>query len=618
MVGMLMRLRRQLPAGSLLAALGLSCLSGCGNNPEPTVAAPEVSPALAREAISLPNVQFKDITEAAGIHFQHINGAFGKKLLPETMGSGVAFLDYDGDGSQDLLLVNSCYWPGYEAPGQPTPTLALYRNRGDGTFEDVTTKAGLAITMYGMGVTVGDYDNDGWPDVFVTGLGGNRLFHNVADGSGGRRFEDVTISSGVGGPGGWANSASGDFLKRQEPLVFSTSAAFLDYDGDGLLDLFVCNYVSWSPDFDLSQPFQLKGRGRAYGPPTNFDGAQCFLYRNLGGGRFEDMSARAGIQVMGSLGRAVGKSLGVLVSDIDEDGWPDIIVANDTVRNFFFHNKGDGTFEEIGERSYVAYAQGQARGAMGLDRGYYRPGRSGICIGNFAKEPNTFLLLDDPKRLLFSDGAMAEGIAGPSRLLLKFGVFFFDYDLDGRLDLLTCNGHLEPEIHEVEEGQFYKQAVQLFWNTGTRRSFEPVTDKQAGKDLFQPLVGRGCAFADINSDGYPDVVLMENGGRTRLLRNEGGTGHHWVRLVLQGDGQRSNRSAIGARVILEADGKIQHREIVSSRGYLSQSELPVTFGLGTCKQIDKITIRWPGKNGDEQVLKNLEIDCTHVICQEAK
>jgi hypothetical protein len=451
------------------------------------------------------------------------------------------------------------------------------------------------------------------------------MIHNESDGKGGRRFVDVTARAGVGGPGGWPvgqvlnapPNYSGDFLRWASPVTFSTSAAFLDYDGDGLLDLFVCNYVTWSPDFDVRQPFQLVGLGRAYGPPTVFPGAQCFLYHNLGNGAFEDVSAKAGIQVKGTLDRAIGKSLGVITADIDGDGYPDILVANDTVPNFFFHNRGDGTFEEIGTRAGVAYAEGSARGAMGMDIGEYRPGRCGVVIANFANEPNTFLCLDDAKELLFSDYALAEGIAGPSRALLKFGTFFFDYDLDGRLDLLTCNGHLEPEIGQVQAGQTYKQPVQLFWNTGqSKRCFEPVTARESGSDLFQPMVGRGCAYADINGDGYPDVVLTENGGPARLLRNEGGTGNNWVRLVLEGDGRRSNRSAIGARVTVQAGALIQQREVLSARGYLSQSELPVTFGLGKAAKVDQLTIRWPGKHGGEQVFKNLPVNRSHVIRQQ--
>jgi hypothetical protein len=585
-----------------------------------TAAIVTIEPPLIPKSVQVPTVHFRDITDHAGIHFRHTNGALGKKLLPETMGSGVAFLDYDGDGRQDLLFVNSCFWPGYENGDVPPPTLVLYRNKGDGTFEDVTESAGLKVTLYGMGVTVGDYDNDGWPDIFITGVGGNRLFHNVSDGKNGRRFVDVTRAAGVEGPGYWPGPSDGEFLQLRTPLSFPSSAAFLDYDGDGLLDLFVCHYVTWSPVFDMSQSFRFRGGDRAFGPPTAFEGAQCVLYHNLGNGRFEDVSAKAGIQVFEREGigpqarpRSVAKALGVFVCDVDGDGWPDIFVANDTVRNFFFHNKGDGTFEEIGLVSGIAYAEGKARGAMGVDGGEYRPGRFGLLLANFADEPNTFLRLDHAKQLLFSDAAMAEGIAGPSRSLLKFGALFFDYDLDGRLDLLTCNGHLEPDISKVQAGQTYEQPVQLFWNCAGKASFVPVTEREAGSDLFRPMVGRGCAFADIDGDGYLDIVLTANGGPARLLRNEGGTGNHWIRLVLEGDGVRSNRSAIGARVTLEADGVVQHRQVTSARGYLSQSELPLTFGLGKATKVDRITVEWPGRDGGKQEVSGLAINQIHTI-----
>ncbi len=311
----------------------------------------------------------------------------------------------------------------------------------------------------------------------------------------------------------------------------------------------------------------------------------------------------------------MGKSLGVAVTDVDGDGWPDILVANDTVRNFFFHNRGDGTFQERGERAGVAYADGNPRGAMGIDWGEYRVGRFAVAIGNFQNEPSTLLRLDNPQRLLFSDVAMSEGVGGPSRTTLRFGLFYFDYDNDGRLDLLTCNGHLEPAIHKVRAGETYRQPAQLYWNTGGRRTFEPVTARQAGADLFTPIVGRGCAFADIDGDGCLDVVLMDNGGPARLLRNEGGTGNHWVRLTLEGDGKRTNTSAIGARVTLKAGGKVQHREVTSARGYLSQSELTLTFGLGQATNVEEVEIRWPGRDGGQQVLRNLTVDRAYHVKQ---
>jgi hypothetical protein len=572
-----------------------------------------------RVVVDIPKIPFKDETEKAGIHFQHVSGSFGKKLLPETMGSGVVVFDYDGDGYQDILFINSCYWPGHEEAGQPAPTLALYRNKHDGTFEDVTEAAGLKITMYGMGATAGDYDNDGFIDLFVTGVGGNRLFHNEPidpqNPNKGRKFVEVK-DSGVNGPGGWPTDGA-EFVKHSQPINFSSSATWVDYDGDGKLDLFVCNYVEWSPTFDLANPGTLQGVGRAFGAPTFFAGTQCFLYRNLGGGKFDDVSEQAGLRVFDDLGKPVAKALGVVACDVDDDGWPDIFVANDTARNFFFHNEpvapGDPSkgrkFVEMGKKVGAAYAQGNARGAMGVDWAEYRPGCCAFLIGNFQSEPDT-LLRRDKSRLSFSDVALAEGVDGPSRSLLKFGAFFFDYDLDGRIDILTCNGHLEPEITKVYKATTYPQPVQLFWNTGTKtRCFEPVTEKESGEDLFRPLVGRGCAFGDFTNTGKLDVVLTANNGPARLLRNGCDNGNHWLRLVLQGDGIHSNRSAIGARVTVEAGGQVYHREVLAGRGYLSQSELPLTFGLGKTGKIDRVTIRWPGRDpGQPTVRENLDAD----------
>lgn len=585
--------------------------------PPPTVTVAPALPPTATAEVKPPPVRFTDITGPAGIRFNHVNGAFGRKMLPETMGSGVAFFDFDDDGHPDLLFVNSCHWPGEETSMAP-PTLALYRNKGDGTFVDVTQAAGLAVTMYGMGVAIGDFDNDGLEDVFVTGVGGNRLFRNTRGADGQHRFVDQTGPANVGGPGGWVGTSREQFLRRSAPLNFSSSATFLDYDGDARLDLFVANYVMWSPDFDLSQAFQIVGVGRAYGPPRAFQGTQCFLYRNRGDGTFEDVSAKAGIQVLGLQKEAIGKSLGVVACDVDDDGWMDIVVANDTVRNFFFHNRGDGTFEEIGTVAGVGLAEGQARGAMGIDWGEYRPGKSALLIGNFADEPDTFLRLDNARQLLFSDAALAEGIAGPSRTLLKFGALFFDYDLDGRQDLLTCNGHLEPEISKLQASQHYRQPAQLFWNcSGQRRfGFVPVTERESGPDLFRPIVGRGCAYADIDGDGDLDVVLTENNGPAVLLRNDGPP-RNWIRLHLEGDGKTSNRSALGARVTLTVAGQTLRREVLGARGYLSQSESILTFGLPPNTRVERLTIRWPGRPGKEQILTNLEGNRVHRLKQGA-
>ncbi|HVR73633.1 MAG TPA: VCBS repeat-containing protein, partial [Planctomycetota bacterium] len=402
-------------------------------------------------------VKLIDVTDAAGIRFRHSNGARGQKLLPETMGGGAAFIDFDGDGDQDIVFVNSAPWPGDPPPEGPLPTQALYANDGKGRFTDVTSAVGLAVTFYGMGVAIGDYDNDGWDDIFFTAVGGERLFRNV----GGKRFEETTSAAGIVSEG---------------PHTWSTGAAFLDYDNDGRLDLFITRYIEWSPEIDLAQAFQITGLGRAYGPPQTFAGTFSKLYRNTGG-KFEDVSSRAGIEVKNPLtGKPMGKGLGVAVYDLDEDGWCDIAVANDTVQNFLFHNKGDGTFEEVGDVHGFAFDEsGNTRGAMGIDCAAAGPdGEKAIVVGNFANEITAYYRSEKPCILPFTDDARAVGIGNPSKKYMKFGVFFFDLDLDGRLDIFEANGHLETEIETVQAEQTYEQPAQIFWNAGpgAPRAFE--------------------------------------------------------------------------------------------------------------------------------------------------
>jgi len=546
----------------------------------------------------VPNGRFTDITRAAGLKFAHHNGAYGEKLLPETMGSGVAFFDFDNDGAADLLCVNACDWPWRTNPVSPAPTLRLFHNGWDGQFTDVTAGSGLDITIYGQGVAIGDFDNDGLEDVFITAVGGNHLFKNLGSG----HFRDITAEAGVGGA----------------TNQWSTSGAFVDYDNDGRLDLFVCNYVKWSREIDVEVGYKLVGVGRAYGQPVNFEGTFPTLYHNEGNGHFRDVTREAGLQIRNpSTGVPAAKSLGVAPVDLDGDGWLDFVVANDSVQNFVFHNKGDGTFEEIGAQSGLAFdPYGATRGAMGIDAAHYRDdGALGIAIGNFANEM-TALYVSQKAPLLFADEAIPEGVGPASRLLLKFGIFFFDYDLDGRLDLLSCDGHLEEEIGRIQHSQTYAQPAQLFWNCGASNgaTFVEVPRERVGPDLFKPIVGRGSAYADIDGDGDLDVILTQTGGAPLLLRNDQGLGHHWLRLKLIG--HRSNRSAIGAQVRARVNGRLLVREVMPTRSYLSQSELPITLGLGSATSVDSLEVIWPG--GRRQGVTVARVDTLQTVDEAAE
>jgi hypothetical protein len=538
------------------------------------LAAQAVSGAPARANEVFP-AKFTDVTKQSHISFVHNSGAFGDKLLPETLGGGVAFFDFDNDSYQDLLFINSAYWPEHVPAGKQPTTMALYRNDGKGRFTDVTPKSGLDVSLYGMGVAVGDYDNDGLVDVFITCVGANHLFHNEGQGI----FRDVTQTAAVAGAlDGW-----------------STSAAWIDYDNDGKLDLFVCNYVRWSPELDRSASYELPQIGRAYGPPRKFQGTFPYLYHNEGNGQFRDVSAQAGIQIKDpASGLPMAKSLAVAPVDVDNDGWIDLVVANDTVQNFLFHNERNGTFKEIGARSGVAYdAYGLTRGAMGIDSARFRNDDTlGIAIGNFANEMSA-LYVAQRDSLVFADEAIKEGVGPASQKLLKFGLFFFDYDLDGRLDVLTANGHLEPEINRLDALQQYRQPAQLFWNRGDKKGvgFEAVPAGKCSPDLLKPIVGRGSAFADIDGDGDLDVVLTQIGGPPLLLRNDQNSGHHWLRLKLIGT--KSNRDAIGAWVKARVGGHTLSRQVMPTRSYLSQSELPVTIGLGDSDKVEAVEIIWP-------------------------
>ena len=567
-------LRRSLAVFALLAAGGL-CAWWLTRDRAPApvderaLAAPERLDAA--EAPDPPDLPFREVAGASGLAFVHVNGAAGDRLLPETMGGGVAFLDYDGDDDADLLLVNSSSWPW---DGPVSETMALYRNDGAGFFADATEGSGLEVPLYGMGAAVADFDGDGRVDIFVTAVGRNRLFRNLGDG----RFADVTVAAGVAG--------------RDDD--WSTCAAWLDYDRDGDLDLFVCNYVGWSRETDFEVDYRMTGIGRAYGPPTNFAGTFNALYENLGDGRFSDVSEAAGIRVVNAATElAAGKALAVLPMDLDDDGWLDLVVANDTVRNFVFINRGDGTFAEEGVPLGVAFDNsGHATGAMGIDGGR-DPERSErvIAIANFANEMTSYYVASDDSAV-FTDEAVISGVGPASRSALSFGLFFFDADLDGRQDLFQANGHVENQINVVQPSQRYEQPPQLFWNCGDAcpRQYVPVDSGRLG-DLAEPVAGRGAAYADIDGDGDLDIVLTQPGRAVRLYRNDQATGHRWLRVRLEGRG--GNRHALGAVATLTWSGGLQERRVMPTRSYLAQVEPVLTFGLGADGTAESLEIRWP-------------------------
>lgn len=574
----------------ILIGTGVGIFALMGDTQEETLAKDTAPPRVlvAEEAI-LPRVAFTDVTDAAGIEFTHVSGAEGEKLLPETMGSGAAFLDVDNDGDQDLLLVNGAWWPHSDKAGTSSAGVLLL-NDGNGAFEDSGWP--LGPSMYGTGVACGDVDGDGLVDVYLAAVGANRLLRNTGSG-----FEDITDSAGVGGHG----------------TAWSTSPAFADIDSDGDLDLFVPQYIQWSRSKDIELAFTLNGTDRAYGPPKQYVGAHCQLYRN-DGGQFADISEQAGLHVVNSAtGVPVGKALAVAPADLDGDGDMDFIVANDTTRNFLFRNAGDGAFEEVGEASGIAYdPRGMSTGAMGIDVGYYRNDDAlAVGIGNFANEMTSFYV-DAGQGLYFSDEATVEGIGAPTRPQLSFGLLFLDYDLDGRLDLFQTNGHLEEEIAQVQPNQSYHQPAQLFWNAGADRAtcFEIVPPALTG-DLSRPIVGRGAAYADIDGDGDLDLVITQPGDRPLLLRNEQGTGHHWLRVSLE-DAQSANRSGLGAWIEVTIGGMTQRRQVQPTRSYLSQVELPVTFGLGMATGVTSLVIEWPG--GERQHVQVDGVD-RHITVQ---
>lgn len=542
-------------------ALGLGMgLAGCqqaSKSPAPPSATP-----TALTAASSP-IQFENVTAKAGIRFTHFAGANGRLLMPESVGPGGAFFDYDNDGWLDVFLVNSTTWPGQSAPDK---TCALYRNQHDGTFRDVTREAGLTTPLYGQGCSVADYDGDGREDLLVTCLGPNHLFRNLGNG----KFQDVSKSVGLSGGGAWD---------------WHTSAAWFDYDRDGRLDLFVCRYVRWSPETDVE--CKAANGKRTYCGPVQYTPQPSVLYRQLPNGKFQDVSAATGIA------SAPGKGLGVVPVDEDGDGWVDLFVSNDLVANHLWRNENGKRFREVAQESGVAVADsGNARAGMGVDVADYGNKNSlAFAVGNFAGEG---LALFDRSSGTYVDAGRPTGLVPASLVRLTFGLAFIDVDRDGWSDLFTYNGHVDPHAGEGGESFKFRQPPQLFRNQ--QGSFVDVTTS-AGEPLQEPQVGRGCAWGDFDNDGRPDLLLCENQGVTRLLRNTTPDTNHWVGLRLRGRGK--NRNAYGAEVRVTASGLTQRRWVHSGSSYLSHNDTRALFGLGAADRIERIEVRWPsGRTSD--------------------
>jgi len=551
---------------------------------DPTPIVPAAPRAVERPLAPVP---FTDIAKAAGIDFTHTTGASGEYLLPETMGGGVGFLDVDGDGDQDLVLIDGCRWQGEPFASEPEPghdSVRLWTNDGRGQFREVTKGSGLEGPRYGMGVATGDLDGDGRTDLFVTTVGRNAVYLNRTEPGGAPRFEDAT-----------------DRLRIPLASRWGTSAAMFDGDQDGDLDVLVCNYVRWSREIDLAVDYRLTGIGRAYGSPTGFEGVDLTYLRNDGAAGLVDATADSGFAVANaSTGKPVGKALGVVLGDWNVDGRIDVAIANDTVANFLFRNEGSpgrASFVEVGAPSGIAFDRnGSATGAMGIDTAWLRPRQWAIAIGNFANEMSS-LYVERGTTMAFSDDAIIEALGPASRAFLTFGLVMADMDLDGDADLVQANGHIEERIAKVQPSQAWRQRGQLFLNAGQGASSPLLRELPADMigDLARPVVGRGLATADIDGDGDLDLALTQAGGAPMLLRNDLPGHGRWLRIVLEGP--PGNPQGIGALVTVApfaVEPAPTAATIVSgARSYLSACDPAFTIGLPEGQARTIITVAWP-------------------------
>jgi len=533
-----------------------------------------------------PSVILKDVSAELGVDFVHENGAVGSLFMPEPLGSGGGFFDYDNDGDPDLLLLSCCRIADYLDPPAEGRSVVLYENDGRGHFTDVTAGSGLEIACYAMGLAMADYDNDGWRDIFVTSLGRNRLFRCTGKG----KYEEVTRQAGVGGSG--------------QP--WSSSTGFFDFDNDGDLDLFVCTYASWTREQDL-QVKQVHARRKTYHGPRFYEGGQCLLYENNGDGTFTDISRQAGMVIKDpENGELLAKALGVVFVDLDRDGWLDIVVANDQTRSFLLRNNQDGTFTDAGLKTGFGWdSTGHIVGGMGVDFCQIEGTPSMlIAVANLAKS-QTAMYISQNRPFLFVDEAPRTATVEETVRVTTFGLCFYDYDLDGHLDMFQANGHVNNLEGSRLEGINLLEPSQLFWyHGGSGTMFQPVPPEKCGTDIYEPILGRAAAYADIDADGDLDMLVTANNDRIRLFRNEMTLPHNYLRVELRG--REVNRDAIGAALLLEMDEGSQHRWVLPTRSYLSQVELPVTFGLGTERRPVKLTITWP--DGSRQVVTDLPIN----------